>query len=544
MVQAGVGSVLNFAPRVLTVPPEVLLRYVDLSIELQVMSFYLSHRDHARARRPRGRRFRTPSASARPNPAEPHPAFAHGDPGLAYGPADRHPGREGFGPPRGRRVALRVACPHKELCEPLSVVVVGLEQHQVPSTCSNGWRSPRRTSARWSRRCATGPTWPRSWCCRPACGPSSTPWWSGSTRGSTDLQEFLAGMAGTPVDALEDQLDGALRRRRDRPPLRGRGRVCARASSGRPRSSARSDGRSRRPRPSGPRGRCCRGCSGTPCRRAAGPVRRPPSPRGPRRCPTWPWSWPRRGWVDPWPGATCSWSGRARWGRGWWTRSAGAATSAQVVVANRTVDRAVDAGRPRGGTGPSASTVSPSALARPTSSSSPPVRRCRSSTPSCRRSVAPGARPAGRRPSVVVDLGVPRNVDPAVAALAGVDLLDMDDLTEHAERRHGGRRAELSAAQEIVARRSSATGPTSGPGGRRRSSRAARPDGGDAPGRARAPPGPAGSSSTSGSGRRWSRSCATCWPSCCISPTVALKEAAGTPRGERLVEALRTLFDL
>ena len=50
MVQAGVGSVLNFAPRVLTVPPEVLLRYVDLSIELQVMSFYLSHRDQPRDR--------------------------------------------------------------------------------------------------------------------------------------------------------------------------------------------------------------------------------------------------------------------------------------------------------------------------------------------------------------------------------------------------------------------------------------------------------------------------------------------------------------
>jgi glutamyl-tRNA reductase len=27
-------------------------------------------------------------------------------------------------------------------------------------------------------------------------------------------------------------------------------------------------------------------------------------------------------------------------------------------------------------------------------------------------------------------------------------------------------------------------------------------------------------------------------------PTVALKDAAGTPRGERLVEALRALFDL
>jgi redox-sensing transcriptional repressor len=45
MIAAGVGSLLNFAPRVLTVPPVVLLRYVDLSIELQVMSFYLSHRD-------------------------------------------------------------------------------------------------------------------------------------------------------------------------------------------------------------------------------------------------------------------------------------------------------------------------------------------------------------------------------------------------------------------------------------------------------------------------------------------------------------------
>ena len=49
MVRSGVRSVLNFAPRVLTVPPQVLLRYVDLSIELQVMSFYLSHTDHAAA---------------------------------------------------------------------------------------------------------------------------------------------------------------------------------------------------------------------------------------------------------------------------------------------------------------------------------------------------------------------------------------------------------------------------------------------------------------------------------------------------------------
>ncbi len=46
LVGAGVGSLLNFAPIVLRVPPRVLLRHVDLSIELQVMSFYLSHQDH------------------------------------------------------------------------------------------------------------------------------------------------------------------------------------------------------------------------------------------------------------------------------------------------------------------------------------------------------------------------------------------------------------------------------------------------------------------------------------------------------------------
>ncbi len=44
MIDAGVRSLLNFAPRVLEVPPDVLLRYVDLSIELQVMSFYQARR--------------------------------------------------------------------------------------------------------------------------------------------------------------------------------------------------------------------------------------------------------------------------------------------------------------------------------------------------------------------------------------------------------------------------------------------------------------------------------------------------------------------
>jgi redox-sensing transcriptional repressor len=45
LVEVGVTSLLNFAPRVLIVPPHVHLRYVDLSIELQVLGFYRSRSD-------------------------------------------------------------------------------------------------------------------------------------------------------------------------------------------------------------------------------------------------------------------------------------------------------------------------------------------------------------------------------------------------------------------------------------------------------------------------------------------------------------------
>ena len=40
MVAAGIRSILNFAPSVITVPTEVSLRKVDLSIELQILGFY------------------------------------------------------------------------------------------------------------------------------------------------------------------------------------------------------------------------------------------------------------------------------------------------------------------------------------------------------------------------------------------------------------------------------------------------------------------------------------------------------------------------
>ena len=42
LVACGVRSILNFAPAVLKVPPEVELRQVDLGTELQILSFYMT----------------------------------------------------------------------------------------------------------------------------------------------------------------------------------------------------------------------------------------------------------------------------------------------------------------------------------------------------------------------------------------------------------------------------------------------------------------------------------------------------------------------
>ncbi|NMC26515.1 MAG: redox-sensing transcriptional repressor Rex [Syntrophomonadaceae bacterium] len=44
LVDAGVGAILNFSPRVLKVPAYIVLRNVDLSVNLKVLSFNLSYR--------------------------------------------------------------------------------------------------------------------------------------------------------------------------------------------------------------------------------------------------------------------------------------------------------------------------------------------------------------------------------------------------------------------------------------------------------------------------------------------------------------------
>jgi len=44
LVSAGVGAILNFAPVVVSVPPTVSLRKVDLATELQILSFHQIHK--------------------------------------------------------------------------------------------------------------------------------------------------------------------------------------------------------------------------------------------------------------------------------------------------------------------------------------------------------------------------------------------------------------------------------------------------------------------------------------------------------------------
>ena len=57
LVDAGVKSILNFAPAVVNVPPDVTVRKVDLSIELQILSFYQQRKQAIATAREANRRL-------------------------------------------------------------------------------------------------------------------------------------------------------------------------------------------------------------------------------------------------------------------------------------------------------------------------------------------------------------------------------------------------------------------------------------------------------------------------------------------------------
>jgi glutamyl-tRNA reductase len=64
--------------------------------------------------------------------------------------------------------------------------------------------------------------------------------------------------------------------------------------------------------------------------------------------------------------------------------------------------------------------------------------------------LAPVLERRGRRPMVIIDISVPRDVDPGVAELPGVVLHDIDDLERVVEANMDGRRREALAGERIV----------------------------------------------------------------------------------------------
>lgn len=153
-------------------------------------------------------------------------------------------------------------------------------------------------------------------------------------------------------------------------------------------------------------------------------------------------------------------------------------------------------------------------------------------------------RPGREHPVLVVDLGVPRNVEPAASNVDGVTLLDMDDLRSAVTRAIDERRAEAARAAEIVAEellryRSAARARGAGPviAALRTRMEDLRTEELE---RRRSQLGELSPEAW----RQVDEATRAVLAKVLHDPSVALRESAGTPRGERLVEALRALFGL
>lgn len=147
-------------------------------------------------------------------------------------------------------------------------------------------------------------------------------------------------------------------------------------------------------------------------------------------------------------------------------------------------------------------------------------------------------------PMLVIDLGLPRNVDPSVGALSAVTLLDMDTLSASVTKALGDRHEEAAAAQQIIdeeveryrtaSRQRGAAPIIAALRARLESLRETELE------RHRA-------QLADLSEAEWEQVDAATRATLAKllhEPTMLLKETAGSPRGERLVEALRLLFDL
>jgi len=157
---------------------------------------------------------------------------------------------------------------------------------------------------------------------------------------------------------------------------------------------------------------------------------------------------------------------------------------------------------------------------------------------------AVASRGTGAAGILVVDLGVPRSVEPAAGAIPGVTVLDMDVLRRSVEAAVSGRQAEVASAQALIddeleryrvrSRERGAAPAISALRSRAEAARQAELA------RQRAKQGDL-------TDAQWDQVdvvTRSVMAKLLHQPTVAIKDATGTPRGERLIEALRILFDL
>jgi glutamyl-tRNA reductase len=219
---------------------------------------------------------------------------------------------------------------------------------------------------------------------------------------------------------------------------------------------------------------------------------------------------------------------------------------ASITVANRTPERAESAVSGLGDAeGPALRTVGLDGLAGALADADLVLTAVESHghvlTPA---HLAPRTRPGDL---VVVDLGVPRNVDPAVGELPGVTLRNLDHLRRAVDAAMEGRRDEMDAAHGVVAEevaryraasRARVAAPVVAALRQRleelRVAEVAR----------RRPADTELSPAELAEWQRVDEVTRAALAKLLHEPTMLLKETAGTPRGERLVEALRILFDL
>jgi glutamyl-tRNA reductase len=115
----------------------------------------------------------------------------------------------------------------------------------------------------------------------------------------------------------------------------------------------------------------------------------------------------------------------------------------RVTVVNRDLERAQELARRLG---PAAGAAGLAQLGEALAGADVVI----SSTASAHPLIGPALLPPGRR-RVVVDLAVPRDVEPAVGELAGVTLLDIDDLEDAVRANLRVREDEAQRARAIVA---------------------------------------------------------------------------------------------